>query len=53
MPDEKAPPRAKKSAVKNDGRSQLKDIVPSKTLHALQTLHWRLEREEAARRERP
>jgi hypothetical protein len=51
-PERKAPPQPKESAVKLDGRSLVKDIVPAATLHALQTLHWRLERTEARRKKR-
>lgn len=49
-PERKAPPQPKESAVKNDGRSMVKDLVPAATLHALQALHWRLERAAARRK---
>lgn len=45
-------PTAEKPKDKLDGRSLVRDLIPASTLHALQTLHWRLERAEARRKKR-
>ena len=42
-PERKAP-AVQADPSKLDGRSLVKDLVRPATLHALQTLHWRLER---------
>lgn len=51
-PERKAPPQPQESAVKLDGRSLVKDVLPSGTIHSLQTLKWRLERAEARKKKR-
>jgi hypothetical protein len=48
-PERKAP-AVQADPSKLDGRSMVKDLVPAATLHALQTLHWRLERAEARKK---
>lgn len=40
----KAPPQKPDAAVRNSGSSLVRDIVPTETIHALETLKWRLER---------
>jgi hypothetical protein len=50
-PERKAP-QPKPLADRLDGRSLVKDLIPTSTIHALQALKWRLERAEANRKAR-